>query len=330
MRTWPALEIQQADPQLRDLIEAFLLDFGLDAIDDNIPELSLMFFHDPGDRDRAAGALRERFPTLSVSAVDVPDQDWAARSQASLHAIQVGNIIVAPPWDVPSAANRDSGFGIRKAEPIVIVIQPSMGFGTGHHATTRLCLAALQQIDLRGLRVIDVGTGSGVLAIAASRLGAGSVVAIDDDADAVAAARENLPLNPEARVTFDVSDFRIPLARRSSKSEGGNPESRIPEQFDLVIANLTGGLLVASADRLKSFAAPSGRLVLSGLMDHEESDVRRAFAGLDVEWRTREDEWVCVTLSRVQKDPASDRGDPASDHGGRVLSDPPTRIPPKS
>jgi len=119
MRTWPALEIQQADPQLRDLIEAFLLDFGLDAIDDNIPELSLMFFHDAGDRDRAAGALRERFPTLSVSAVDVPDQDWAARSQASLHAIEVGNIIVAPPWDIPAGIRdpgsgiRDSGLGIR-------------------------------------------------------------------------------------------------------------------------------------------------------------------------------------------------------------------------
>jgi ribosomal protein L11 methyltransferase len=288
MRTWPALEIQQADPQLRDLIEAFLLDFGLDAIDDNIPELSLMFFHDARDRDRAAGALRERFPTLSVSTVDVPDQDWAARSQAGLHAIQVGNIVVAPPWDVPSAGIRDPGSGIREAKPIVIVIQPSMGFGTGHHATTRLCLAALQQIDVRGLRVIDVGTGSGVLAIAASRLGAGTVVAIDDDADAVAAARENLPLNPEARVTFGVSDFRIP-----------NPESRIPEQFDLVIANLTGGLLIASADRLKSFAAPSGRLVLSGLMDHEEGDVRRAFAELDVTWRDQEEEWVCIALARA-------------------------------
>jgi ribosomal protein L11 methyltransferase len=215
MRTWPALEIQQADPQLRDLIEAFLLDFGLDAIDDNIPELSLMFFHDARDRDRAAGALRERFPTLSVSVVDVPDQDWAARSQASLHAIEVGNIIVAPPWDIPAGIRdpglgiRDPGSGIREAKPIVIVIQPSMGFGTGHHATTRLCLAALQQIDLRGLRVIDVGTGSGVLAITASRLGAEAVVAIDDDADAIEAARENLPLNPEARVTLAVIDLLI-------------------------------------------------------------------------------------------------------------------------
>ncbi len=275
MRTWPALEVDRTDPQTGDLIQAFLLDFGVDAIDDNLPDISQVFFHDAGDRDRAAGALRARFPTLGVRAIDVPDQDWAARSQASLHAIQVANIIVAPPWDAREGA---------------IIIQPSMGFGTGHHATTRLCLAALQQIDVRGLRVIDVGTGSGVLAIAASRRGAGTVVAIDDDPDAVAAARENLLLNEDARVTLTVMDFRLP-----------SPDSRIPAEFDLVVANLTGGLLVAAAEPLRSLAAPSGRFVLSGLMDHEEGDVLRAFAGLDVEWRGQEDEWVCLELSPDRK-----------------------------
>jgi ribosomal protein L11 methyltransferase len=289
MRTWPALEVQRADPQLGDLIQAFLLDFGVDAIDDNLPGLSRVFFHDAGDRDRAADALRDHFPALSVRTIEVPDEDWAARSQASLHAIQVGKIIVAPPWDVPGGI-RDPGSGVRTTEPIVIVIQPSMGFGTGHHATTRLCLAALQQIDVRGLRVIDVGTGSGVLAIAASLLGAETVVAIDDDPDAIASARENLALNHEARVTLTTMDFRIP-----------NPESPIPAKFDLVLANLTGGLLIAAAARLRSLAGPSGRLVLSGLMDHEESDVRRAFAGLEVEWQAREEEWVCLELSPDRK-----------------------------
>jgi ribosomal protein L11 methyltransferase len=297
MRTWPALEVHRADRQTGDLIQAFLLDFGVAAIDDNLPGISRVFFHEAGDRDRAADGLRQQFPHISVRTIDVPDEDWAARSQASLHAIQAGNIIVAPPWDVPSAGIRDSGFGIRRAEPIVIVIQPSMGFGTGHHATTRLCLATLQQVDLRGLRVIDVGTGSGVLAIAASRLGAGTVVAIDDDPDAIAAARENLLLNPEARVALTVTDLRIP----NPESPIPDPRSPIPGQFDVVVANLTGGLLIAAAARLRSLAAPSGRLVLSGLMESEQDDVLRAFAGLDVERRAQEDEWMCLELTPDRK-----------------------------
>jgi ribosomal protein L11 methyltransferase len=306
MRTWPALEIQQADADVHDLIQAFLTDFNVAAIDDNRPDISSVFFHSAGDRDRAAAGLRQQFPHITVRPIDVPDEDWAARSQASLRAVQVGNIIVAPPWDAP-AGIRDSGLGIRKPEPIVIVIQPSMGFGTGHHATTRLCLAALQEIDLSGLRVLDVGTGSGVLAIAASRLGAGDVAAIDDDPDAIASARENLELNEGARVTLRAIDLRIPTpdvripnpALRHAQGAPSSPrgESRTPDQFDLVIANLTGGLLVAAAERLRSLAASSGRLVLSGLMEEEQDDVLRAFAGLDVERRAQEDEWIAVTLA---------------------------------
>jgi ribosomal protein L11 methyltransferase len=297
MSACPALEVHQADPETSDLIQAFLLDFGIAAIDDTLPDLSRVFFHDAGDRDRAADALRQQFSGVAVRVVDVPNEDWAARSQAGLKAIQVGGIVVAPPWDVPDSGRlkpaptyMGAGVGAGLGRPIVIVIQPSMGFGTGHHATTRLCLAALQQIDLHDLRVVDIGTGSGVLAIAASRLGAETVIAIDDDPDAVTAARENLTLNPEARVAIDVLDLRIPA-----------PGSRFPDDFDVVIANLTGGLLIAAAARLTSLAGPSGRLVLSGFMDAEERDVVRAFSGLDVDWRGQEDEWVCLELSPDRK-----------------------------
>ena len=274
MRTWPALEIQQADADTGDLIQAVLTDFNVTAIDDNNPGVSRVFFHDSAERDRAANALQAQFPTVGVRSIDMPDEDWAARSQAALRAIQVGTLVVAPPWDLPADVN------VRAA---TIVIEPSMGFGTGHHATTRLCLAALQQIDLRGRSVIDVGTGSGVLAIAARRLGAAAVLAIDEDPDAIAAAEGNVALNGESRIALEVTDLR-------SSPIG---------QFDIVVANLTGGLLVGSAARLKSFVTPAGRLVLSGFMDHEEREVLAAFGTHALDTRAQEDEWICVVLSRI-------------------------------
>jgi ribosomal protein L11 methyltransferase len=291
MHTWPALDIQQADDD--DLVQAFLIDFNLAAVQD-----SRFFFHRVDDRDRAAVALRAHFAAIDVHVFDVPDDDWAARSQAALRAVQIGNIVVAPPWDVPDQLKPAStssylpgrlkpappssyvGAGFR--QPAIVVIQPSMGFGTGHHATTRLCLAAMQQIDLRGRSVIDVGTGSGVLAIAARRLGASGVLAIDEDPDAIAAAEANARLNEESRIALEIGDFRA---------------SKIG-QFDIVLANLTGGVLVAAADRLQSFAAPGGRLVLSGFLAQEEQDVRAAFNQLAVESRTHEDEWMCMTIAR--------------------------------
>jgi ribosomal protein L11 methyltransferase len=284
MRTWPALEIQQADDD--ELIQAFLIDFNLAAI-----EGFRFFFHTTDDRDRAAAALRAEFRGIDAQSIDVPDEDWAARSQAALRAITVGVLTVAPPWDLEGrlkpapTAYVGAGFSqpstTRFSQPSTIVIQPSMGFGTGHHATTRLCLAALQEIDVRGRSMIDVGTGSGVLAIAARKLGASGVLALDDDPDAIAAAEANVALNHESRIALEIGDFR-------SAKIG---------QFDLVTANLTSALLIACAERLESLTIPGGHLILSGFMDDEEREVLRAFEGSTVEWRAQEDEWVCFRLT---------------------------------
>jgi ribosomal protein L11 methyltransferase len=235
-----------------------------------------VFFHTGEARDRALTALRQDFPDLPMQPVAVPDEDWAARSQASVRAIQVGNVIVAPPWDVPEAARRAAH------SPLVIVIQPSMGFGTGHHATTRLCLAALQEIDLRGRSVVDVGTGSGVLAITARALGAARSLGIDDDEDAIQSARENVELNAGISIDLCVLDLR----------------SAALSPFDVVLANLTGGLLLATAGPLQELTAARGTLILSGFMYHEEAEVLAAFAPMHVADRRQEDEWVCVTLRR--------------------------------
>ena len=269
MRTWPALEVGRLDHP--DLFQAALLDFDVSAIDETTePDAWRVFFGSDAARNAAAEQLSRQFPETVIRRLDVPDEDWVARSQASLRAIRIGDIVVAPPWEVPD-------------EPLVIVIRPSMGFGTGHHATTRLCLLALQQIDLQGRRVIDVGTGSGLLAIAASRLGASHVVGIDDDADAFHAAQDNLQLNAGANVTLRHVDVR---------------HARL-EPFDVLIANVTGALLRQVAPQVHDLTKPGASVILSGFMRTEEADVLDAYSAFTSTARTtEEDEWLCVTLRR--------------------------------
>jgi ribosomal protein L11 methyltransferase len=156
-----------------------------------------------------------------------------------------------------------------------------MGFGTGHHATTRLCLLALQREDLTGCTVLDIGTGSGILAIAAARLGAARAVGIDNDPDAIHAARENLALNPEATgVTFEVAELR---------------EVRL-DTTNLVLANLTGALLAREAPRILGVTRRGGRIIASGLLAEERDQVLAAFTPAILVADDREDEWSAFTF----------------------------------
>ena len=158
-----------------------------------------------------------------------------------------------------------------------------MGFGTGHHATTRLCLAALQSIDLGNAFVLDVGTGSGVLAIAAAKLGAAGALGIDDDPDAIAAARENLGINGATNVELVVGDLM---------------KDSLPPA-DVVVANLTGALVVRAAARLADAVRPGGFLIISGVLASEGDDVRRAFANRTFLADVQEDEWLAFTIRSV-------------------------------
>lgn len=230
-------------------------------------------FNDADERDRAADAIHEALPSLAIERVDLPDEDWAARSQQSLTAVHAGAFIVAPPWDVPA----DPG------DATVIVIEPSMGFGTGHHATTRMCLRLLSAIDVADATVLDLGTGSGVLSMAAALRGARSVVGIDVDQDAIDSAEASARLNtlPDS-ITFQVADFRH------------SP----PGAADLVLANLTGGMLRSSAAAIAALVRSRGQLILSGF-DHTEVDrVLAAFASFTERQRLSEDNWIALHMQR--------------------------------
>lgn len=269
MKDYPALVVRPraAAADFGDLLAATLDDFDVSALEE-IDGGSAMraFFSSIERRDAAARAVGNAFPGAAVETADVSDEDWAARSQAALKAVRVGSITVAPPWDLPPDGDA------------TVVILPSMGFGTGHHATTRLCLQALQDIGSKGKSVIDVGTGSGVLALAAAKLGARRVLGFDNDPDAIVNALENKELN-QLDVEFRCEGIDGPAG----------------EVFEIVLANLTGAVLVRNAAALSAFAAHDGKLVLSGLREEEEQDVVRAFARA-VHARATEDGWVCLTL----------------------------------
>jgi len=269
--TWPGANGRDDDP-IADLVLAETDEFRATAVESTHQGLRL-FFTSADVRARAAQHLSDTMPQCGVEPVDVPDEHWAERSQAALTAIHVGALTIAPPWDLP-----DNRAG-------VIIIQPSMGFGTGHHASTRLCLRLLQDAPITHASVLDVGTGSGVLAIAASKLGAASVVAIDFDPDAILSARECAELN-------DVSDV-IEIRQADLEREALVPG----EPFSLILANLTGGMLVRLAARLVHLSTPGGTLIVSGVTRDEEAAVTEALtaAGAALVTRLIEDldhEWV--------------------------------------
>jgi ribosomal protein L11 methyltransferase len=253
---YPALDLTWQQPpgtSELELLYAFLDDFEPLAIHEHEAGDGLrVFFRNGARRDDAAAALGRDFAgrLQQLNRVDVPDERWAERSQAQLTPVRVGGIVVAPPWDVPSSAGGH-----------VVVIQPSMGFGTGHHATTRLCLQLLQDRPLAGTTVVDIGTGSGVLAIAAWKLGASQVVAVDCDPDALDNARDNLALNRAsaaiALINADLSVFDGAAA-------------------DTVTANLTSAVLQRYADDLRRLVRHGGQLIVSGFAPEELPAIERA------------------------------------------------------
>jgi len=266
-KRYPAVDIGAGNS---DLIYALLDDLQPAAIEERGAGLRV-FFTSTDARDSAVRALA----SFHASPVDVDDEDWACRSQEDLRPVTVGRITVFPN---PNPESR-----IPNPDSIALVVVPSMGFGTGHHATTRLCLAALQFVDVRGKTVLDVGTGSGVLAIAAALLGAARAAGIDSDADAIQCARDNLTRNPHAaNVRFELRDLT---------------SDRLPPG-DIVIANLTGALLQRTARVLLNAARPGGTVVVSGLMAHERDAVRTAFAPATVVWEDCEGEWAAFAVKK--------------------------------
>jgi ribosomal protein L11 methyltransferase len=209
----------------------------------------------------------------------VHEDDWANAWKAHFPVLRIGNrVVIRPTW----RRHR------RRPGDVVLALDPGMAFGTGLHPTTRLCLASLESLADRGLldrtRVLDVGSGSGILSIAAALLGATSVLAVDVDPIAVEASGANARRNR--------------VARRVRVRAGSAPSGEGP--FDVVLANLIASLLVTLADGLVADLRPGGTLLASGIFVNREADVVAAFEarGLVVARRWDEGDWVALEITR--------------------------------
>jgi ribosomal protein L11 methyltransferase len=161
----------------------------------------------------------------------------------------------------------------------VIDIDPGMAFGTGLHATTRLCLCELERYVTSGMHIADVGTGSGILAIAAAHLGAVRVEATDNDPLAVKIALENINLNNVGATVTAVESAVPPIGT-----------------FDIVVANILADVILGMRDALKNAIKPGGLLIASGIIAERAEDVRRGLAqiGFVLQETTNEGDWVAI------------------------------------
>lgn len=274
-----SLSLDVPEPEA-ERVEALLWDAGatgLEIRDREAPPMPGVRGPSPGEaivvawfdgRAPAEAALedvRAWVPAARGVLEEAPETDWSTAWRARIRSTRVGQLWVGPPWETAPEGT------------VALTIEPKMAFGTGDHPTTALCLAAVEAFCTAhpGASVLDVGTGTGVLALMARKLGAGRVVGVDNDPMSVTLAEENATLNGIAGVALS-----------------GATLDAVDGRFDLVLANILANTLVELAPALVRHARL--RLVLAGVLIHQEDEVRQAFerAGAVSDGGARSGDWV--------------------------------------
>jgi ribosomal protein L11 methyltransferase len=263
------------DAVRRAALVAVLVNAGSSGVVEDGPSLVAYL---PEDTDQAAvgASLASADDTATIELSTAVPDNWVHRWREGVHAHEVGLLRVSPPWLADAADDTRT-----------VVIDPGMGFGTGEHASTRGVLRLLSSLDRMGHLVADLGAGSGVLAIAAAKLGAARVAAIEMDPDAIANAQSNVEANRVAdRVRVIAGDARdlLPLLA----------------PVDLVTMNITSPVIRELLPIVRAALVPKGRAILGGMLldEREEMCVHLAANGLRREADDVEDDWWATIAAR--------------------------------
>lgn len=228
--------------------------------------------------EEALGHLDAIWPIHAIEYRSIDDSDYADAWKAHYHTFRVGRrFVVKPEWEDFTSEPDD----------VIIELDPGVAFGTGHHPTTQMCLRALEEAHVAGANVLDLGTGSGILAIGAAKLGAAHVLALDIDSLAVSAARKNVAANGLSD-RIRVEEGSLPLDAAVAGSYAGH-------RFDVVIANIIARVIVDLADHLADALAPNGTLIASGIIDERADEALARFATCGLRSTIlREGDWVTL------------------------------------
>jgi ribosomal protein L11 methyltransferase len=240
------------------------------------------------NREQVRDILRREFnvPGDDMAIVEIADRAWERECLADLKPMRFGERL----WVCPLQQT------VSAADAVVVYLDPGLAFGTGHHPTTALCLEWLDQALLNNLRVIDFGCGSGILAIAALRLGARQATAVDHDPQALIATQKNAVVN--------AVDGQLEVLSNSAR----------PAPAEIVLANILAGPLIELAPQIGSLVLPGGQLILSGILREQTAEVLAAYcACFSIESIAERDGWARIHLKSVQvtKPRASARQTPA-------------------
>lgn len=259
----------------QEMAIAFLDQLGFDSFEQDGDQLRAWINPDLYNEVELREVISEHFPAAAHSILSQieADKDWNAEWEANFQGVYIDDYCQV----IPQFKEPESGFAH------TIIIQPKMAFGTGHHNTTRMMVKFTQNIDFQGKRVLDMGCGTAILGILASKLGAESVLGIDIEEWAVENAKENIALNGVKNMEVTHGD-----------------STSIPEQpFDVIFANIHRNVLISDSRIYRSRLSKNGHLALSGFFDFDRAEILENYEGLGMVLANEieDDNWIALLLS---------------------------------